>query len=86
MMMVISAQAEPMIQPYFDSKQLKGLVSGLPDAKTYEQSYNFLGLAYHYWDSYSIGMLVAELLIIIGAAWSALVAWRLRRKKAGEEA
>jgi len=36
--MVISAQAEPMIRPYFDSGQIKGLVSGLSDAKIYEQS------------------------------------------------
>jgi hypothetical protein len=86
MLMVVSAQAEPMIQPYFDSGQLKGLVSGLPDAKTYEQGYTRPGLAYHYWDSYSIGMLVAELLIAVGAAWSAFLAWRLRRKDTGEEA
>ena len=38
MLMVISTQAEPMIRPYFDSGQIKGLVSGLPDAKIYEQS------------------------------------------------
>jgi hypothetical protein len=87
MVMVISAQAAPMVQPYFDSGQLKGLISGLPDAKTLEQGYNRPGLAYHYWDSFSIGMLVAEILIVIGAAWNALVAWRLRRKvTTGEEA
>jgi hypothetical protein len=86
MMMVISAQAEPMIRPYFDSGQLKGLVSGLLDAKIYEQSYNRPGLAYHYWDSFSIGMLVAELLIVIGATWSAVVAWRARRSDTGEKA
>ncbi len=33
MIMVISAQAEPMIRPYFDSGQLKGIVSGLPDCE-----------------------------------------------------
>ncbi len=38
MVMIISAQAEPMIRPYFDSGQLKGLVSGLSDAKIYEQT------------------------------------------------
>ena len=86
MVMVISAQAEPMIRPYFDSGQLKGLVSGLLDAKIYEQSYNRPGLAYHYWDSYSIGMLVAELLIVIGATWSAVVAWRARRSDTGVKA
>jgi hypothetical protein len=67
MLMIISAQAEPMIRPYFDSGQLKGLVSGLSDAKVYEQSYNRPGLAYHYWNSFSVGMLVTELLIVAGA-------------------
>ena len=67
MLMIISAQAEPMIRPYFDSGQIKGLVSGLSDAKIYEQPHNRTGLAYHYWNSFSVGMLVAELLIAAGA-------------------
>ncbi len=72
MVMVTSAQAEPMVRPYFDSGQLKGLVAGLLDGKIYEQSFNRHGLAYHYWDSYSLGVLAAGILIIVGAAWSAL--------------
>jgi hypothetical protein len=31
-------------------------------------------------------MLVAELLIAIGATWSAVVAWRARRSDTGEKA
>jgi hypothetical protein len=85
MVMVISTQAEPMIRPYFDSGQLKGLVSGLVDAKTYEQSYNRPGLADHYWDSFSLASLVAEIMIAIGAIWSAFAAWRARRKGIHEE-
>jgi hypothetical protein len=76
MLMVISAQAEPMMQPYFDSGQLKALVSGLPDGKKYEGSFNRPGLADHYWDSFSLAGLLAGLIIIAGAAWSALLAWR----------
>lgn len=86
MMMIISAQAEPMIQPYFDSGQLKGLVAGLSDAKIYEETYGRPGLAYHYWDSFSIGMLVVEILIVIGAVWGAAVAWYARRNDTGEKA
>jgi hypothetical protein len=80
MLMIISAQAEPMIRPYFDSGQLKGLVSGLSDAKVLEQKYNRPGLANQYWDSYSIGMLVAELLIAAGAVLGFLLDWRARQK------
>jgi hypothetical protein len=70
MLMIISAQAEPMIQPYFDSGQLKGLISGMADATIYEQAFNRPGLASHYWNSFSVGMLVAELLIAAGAILS----------------
>ena len=79
MLMIISAQAEPMIRPYFDSGQLKGLVSGLSDAKIYEQTYNRPGLANHYWNSFSVGMLVAELLIIAGAILGVVADRRLRK-------
>jgi hypothetical protein len=92
MLMLISAQAEPMIRPYFDSGQLKGLVSGLSDAKIYEQSNQSLGpthqfgLDNQYWDSFSVGMLVAELLIFAGVVIGVLMDWRNRHKDSGEEA
>ena len=86
MLMVISAQAEPMIRPYFDSGQVKGLISGLTDAKIYEQTYTRPGLANRYWDSFSIGMLVAELLIGAGAVLGVVIDWRARQKVSGEEA
>jgi hypothetical protein len=92
MLMIISAQAEPMIRPYFDSGQLKGLVSGLSEAKIYEQANQSLGpthqfgLDNQYWDSFSIGMLVAELLIVAGVVLGVLIDWRARHKDSGEEA
>ncbi|MGD0750488.1 MAG: hypothetical protein ABSA23_03660 [Anaerolineales bacterium] len=92
MLMVISAQAEPMIRPYFDSGQLKGLVSGLSDAKIYEQSNQSLGpthqfgLDNQYWDSFSVGMLVAELIIVAGGIMGVMIDWRARHKVSGEEA
>jgi hypothetical protein len=86
MMMIISAQAEPMIWPYFDSGQLKGLVSGLSDAKVFEQTYNRPGLANQYWDSFSVGMLVAELIIGAGAVLGVILDWRARHKDSGKEA
>jgi hypothetical protein len=92
MVMVISAQAEPMIRPYFDSGQLKGLVSGLSDAKIYEQSNQNLGpthqfgLDNQYWDSFSVGMLVAELIILAGGLMGVMIDWRARHKDSGKEA
>ena len=92
MLMVISAQAEPMIRPYFDSGQLKGLVSGLSEAKIYEQSNQSLGQTHQfgldnqYWDSFSVGMLVAELIIVAGVILGVLTDWRARHKDSGVEA
>jgi hypothetical protein len=86
LLMIVSAQVEPMIRPYFDSGQIDGLVNGLADAKIYEGKYNRPGLAQIYWDSYSIGMLVAVLLIVAGALWGALDGWRAKMGKASEEA
>jgi hypothetical protein len=93
MLMVISAQAEPMIRPYLDSGQLKGLVSGLSEAKIYEQSNQSLvsssgsghqfGLDNQYWDSFSVGMLVAELLIVAGVILGFVADWRARHNDSG---
>jgi len=85
-LMIVSTQAAPMMQPYFDSAQIKGIVSGLSDAKIYEQMYNHPGLAHQYWNSYSVGMLVAESLIVAGAIWSVIAKWRAHRKDSNQEA
>jgi hypothetical protein len=86
MLMVISAQAEPMIIPYYDSRQIKGLVTGLAGGESSEQNYvvNANGLAQRYWNSFSAGIFVAMILIITGALWSAVTAWRNNRKETGE--
>ncbi|MEW6092946.1 MAG: hypothetical protein AB1531_03170 [Chloroflexota bacterium] len=84
-LMIISAQAEPMIRPYYDSGQIQGLVTGLVGGKAYEKNYATPGLARRYWDSFGLGTLVAVVMIASGCAWGLLTAWRTR-KKAGEEA
>jgi len=87
-LMVISAQAEPMMRPYYDSGQIKGLVTGLAGGEAYGQTFvrpdAQTGLAQRYWNSFSAGTLVAELLIVSGAVWNAVIAWRTRRDKSGE--
>ncbi len=78
--MIISAQAEPMVRPYYDSGQVDGMVTGLVGGKTYEQSYGTSGLARRYWDSFGTGTLAAVLLILVGGTGGALLAWRDRKK------
>jgi len=88
MLMVISAQAEPMILPYYNSGQIKGLVTGLAGGEAYGQTFVSpgaqTGLAQRYWNAFSTGTLVAEILIVVGALWNVVNGWRTRRRKSGE--
>ena len=64
---ISSAQAAPMIQPYYASQQVNGLVSGLYGGALFEQNNaGRPGTARAYWDAYSIGMLLAMVLIVGG--------------------
>ena len=63
-LVISSAQAAPMIQPYYDSGQISGLVAGIYGGAVVEQ--NNGGSARRYWDAYSIGMLLAIVLILFG--------------------
>jgi hypothetical protein len=64
---VSSAQAAPMIQPYYASQQISGLVSGLYGGALFEQNNSGRpGTVRTYWDAYSIGMLLAMVLILGG--------------------
>jgi hypothetical protein len=84
MLMVISAQAEPMIRPYYKSGQLRGMVTGLEGGAAYEQINARPAQARLYWDSYGMGMIATELLIVIGGAWALLTGLRERRESQEE--
>jgi hypothetical protein len=68
---ISSAQAAPMIQPYYESGQINGLVPGLYGGAIFEQ-YNAgrPGTARMYWDAFSLGMLLAMALILGGGLWN----------------
>lgn len=85
-LMAISAQAEPMLLPYYDSGQVQGIVTGLMGGKIYEQKNGQPALAAKYWNSFGAATFVAELLIIGGALWGAVTGWRARKKNTGEDA
>ncbi len=68
---VSSAQATPMIQPYYDSRQVSAIVSGLHGGSIVAQSNGDLpSLAKYYWNAFSLGLLLAVVLIVIGALWN----------------
>lgn len=78
-----SAQAGPMLQPYFSSQQITGMVNGLSDAARYEFVNNSRpGIARRYWDSFGVGLLMATLAIALGSLWS--LAAGLRARRSGE--
>ncbi len=85
MLMVTSAQAGPMIQPYSASGQLSGLVVGLEGGALYEKRDAQPGNLYPghikqlYWDGFGAALSVTLLAIFFGAVWS--VVERLRSGK-----
>ena len=76
---ISSAQAAPMIQPYYASHQISGLVSGLYGGAIFEQNNaGRPGTARTYWDAYSIGMLLAMVMILGGGLWNLVLGLRDR--------
>jgi hypothetical protein len=86
MLMVVSAQAAPMIRPYYNSGQVQGMVSGLAGGALYEATNQRAGgNASVYWDAYGAGMIAAELLIAIGGVWALVQRLRMRRLEQEQE-
>ena len=84
LLVVASAQAGPLLQPYIASGQIAGMVSGLPDAARYEYKNNVPpGTARVYWDAFSLGLLAAVATITLGSLGGFLTQIRERRANAG---
>jgi hypothetical protein len=80
LLMVASAQAGPLLQPYVSSGQVAGMISGLSDAGKYESSNNVPSrIARAYWDAFGIGLMMAVALIVVGSLWSVFTGMRARR-------
>ncbi|HSL44480.1 MAG TPA: hypothetical protein VK897_13675 [Anaerolineales bacterium] len=82
LLVVASAQAGPLLQPYVSSQQITGMISGLSDAARYEASNNRPGLARTYWDTFGIGLALSIVLILVGSLWSLFTGIRARRAAA----
>ena len=84
LLLVSSAQAGPMLQPYVASGQADVLINGLYDAAKYEYVNNSRpGTARLYWDAFGAGLMMAIVAIVLGSAWSILM--RVREKRAEGE-
>lgn len=74
-----SAQAAPMLQPYFASGQINGMVSGLYGGALFERrNLDKPGTAIAAWDAYSTGILLAIILILGGGVLNLIFGLRDR--------
>ena len=80
LLLITSAQAGPLLQPYVSSHQVTGMINGISEAARYEYKNNVPpGIARTYWDAFGVGIMMAIALIIIGSMWSLISGLRLRR-------
>ncbi len=85
LIMVSSAQAAPMIEPYYQSRQVSGMVSGLHDGAIFERNNAGLpGLVRRYWDTFSVGLLLGMVLILGGGLWNLALGLRDRAVAEGK--
>jgi len=85
LLVVSSAQSGPMIQPYYQSGQVDGMVTGLDSSAPIERvNSGRPGMVRLYWDAYGFGLLTAAALIALGSLWSLFSGWQANRKKQGE--
>jgi len=85
LLVVASAQAGPLLQPYVSSKQVAGMISGLSDAAQFEFVNNSRpGIARSYWDAFGVGLFMAIISIILGSLWSLFTGIRARRTESGQ--
>lgn len=83
LLIVSSAQAGPLLQPYVASGQITGLINGLSDASRYEFINNSRpGTARSYWDAFGVGLIIAVAAITLGSLWSIFAGIRARRAEA----
>ncbi|RPJ26971.1 MAG: hypothetical protein EHM33_09685 [Chloroflexi bacterium] len=83
LIVIASAQAGPLLQPYVSSGQITGMISGLSQAARYEYiNGSRPGIARSYWDAFGVGLAMAIVLIIVGSLWSLFTGIRARRAEA----
>ncbi len=83
LLMVVSAQAEPMVRPYYETtpKQVSGMVTGLTGGAAYEQIINRPGVATKYWSPFNAAIIIAIFVIVIGSAYTIIMTLSNQRKE-----
>lgn len=76
LIMVISAQAEPLVYPYFltSPRQLSGMITGLAGGASYESGLR-TKVARQYWDGFTWGINITVLILLFGGLINLGRAW-----------
>ncbi len=82
LIVIASAQAGPLLQPYVSSQQITGMISGLSEATRYEYKNALAPITRSYWDAFGIGLAMSVALIAVGSLWSLITGIRARRAEA----
>jgi hypothetical protein len=82
LVMVLSAQAEPLVRPYFQASppQVDGLIGGLAGGAAYTGNGVQSSQATRFWSPYGVGALIAVLLMVLVGLVN-LISARLARPK-----
>ncbi len=83
LLVVSSAQAAPALQPYVQSGQITGMISGFTGGAAYEQlTQASNGSIRNYWDAYQGGMLLIAAFLLLGSLVFGIINIVRRSKKA----
>ena len=65
--MILTAQAGPLLQPYWESGQVSGMISGIPEAAALEASIGEGSEIAIRWRAYQVGILLLIAVMLIGS-------------------
>lgn len=84
LVMVVSAQAEPVVRPYFEGepKVVQGIVAGLPGGASYESMIGRSNLARNYWDAYGLGISLIVIMLLVGGVINIILHFTTGRQQA----
>jgi hypothetical protein len=84
MLLISSAQAAPMLEPYVQSGQVSGMLSGLAGSVAYENILQQPGTGHSYWVALQGGIAVVIALILVGTLLQLFVILFASRKTQSE--
>ena len=84
LVMVVSAQAEPLVYPYYDNspRQVTGIIAGVAGGATYESGVR-PKIAHQYWHAFSWGTSLTAIILVVVGLVSLGRGWLNQRKRKG---